>query len=1114
MSTSKVQAPFYPIRTEDLKDPTLFRLNTLLAHILEEIASIQGATGRSSFNSEIHAKAAYLSSTDVPTEENAVLTLGAAEKLFGADVIREAFTKRSWQGKPVRPLPKGAVELESSGNVRDMTVESIEEDGINVTITISYLAPDPIGDFIGISAYVEAPKDSGNIYFTGMHDYAPDEDGRSYAVLVLPQPSHEDQTWKIFFTSRTSVVANKLNTETDPYVEVLVHKRDVGYVEMPDVTPYDETVIGTDTFAFRGTIRFPTDEENYENISGIEINAWGPLNSDGTERPPDTGPHIIGIMAPPSPEQGNVDVTWTSDYWPRPVIYDYYKIRYTKIAKNGYRQENDPYESEILEVKPFSDLYQIPDVPFFRAGRVDQEGNWYDEMKWDQMKVKMLIDWAVYAPNADDRVNWAGVALWTMTPDGKFHDASGMIPFSAFREDENGNFYFVGQHAIEPDDIPSPRQTWRLIAVSYGKNERPKVDSNGNPTGPYKDLLTLPKVGDGSNLSASVTEYQFDNRTSPAKPIAKITLSFTEPPNPEETTYYTVWVTTTSTSITNPPDPYEFKQYAAFKYGSSVYEFWYDRPAVGSSTVRLWIGIVVCHSYYHPAPDTTTPYCYVDITAPGSPSQVTSFSVSMEDITNGPSPAFKILITYVKPNDPEIWYTTIERIACDQYYNPLSGAVWEKFGDICVHATAGVLTTESFGPWPYPPVNPEYWKFRAVSISRAGIRNESGIPTSNLYIPPIGTISGTYVTDIPTASFASSIRPVVLVSSKPTFPNSLYPPGTMFYHTVEGRLYRVNSSGNDWQYAIDGSKDIVSDSITSGQIAAGAISTSELYAGEILVGSGGSKPTRFRVNDASGTMAAFLGVDDTGVYYNWFRDIRIGPSMYSPVIIGNSSGLQIYNAFITLTGTWDGVQQTLALDPSSVFSPFVLSSPYGRVAMVSNVYSGTHISIKGPGSSLSDLKMYLYDDGSSTAVMSGITSVTGGVYGDPHFSIYLLLNRSTSRKRATINFGSSGLGALYVQVDNTYGNYVALESMSLLINDNTCINSSRNAYFASSVSINDQQVLTYRQPAISNPNVAPPSSGSNPADYFIGDAYNCVYEIYSTLIMVLNALRTHGLIGT
>lgn len=151
-----------------------------------------------------------------------------------------------------------------------------------------------------------------------------------------------------------------------------------------------------------------------------------------------------------------------------------------------------------------------------------------------------------------------------------------------------------------------------------------------------------------------------------------------------------------------------------------------------------------------------------------------------------------------------------------------------------------------------------------------------------------------------TSAFASTIRPVALFSSSPGLPSSLYPPGSMGYNTSTFSLLKVDPGGTFWQPAVNGSTDVISNSITAGQIAAGAISTSQLFAGEILVGGGGGKPTRFRVNDGFGSMVGFIGDNGSGFIGSYFVNMRIGTNINDPAFYADASQVYLKNVPLTL----------------------------------------------------------------------------------------------------------------------------------------------------------------------------------------------------------------------
>ncbi|MBM4094148.1 MAG: hypothetical protein FJ276_32795, partial [Planctomycetes bacterium] len=548
--------------------------------------------------------------------------------------------------------------------------------------------------------------------------------------------------------------------------------------------------------------------------------------------------------------------------------------------------------------------FTIPDVTVFKAGQQQEDGSFLSVMAWDVLRPDWLkFDWAALAPA--DRTNWTGIGIWIELPDGSQHDHTGWIPFADFARIPGDKFTATGSVAIEPTSIPSPPENWKIICVSYGVDGQPKRDSEGKVTGKSVTLATLTKWGVLTDLAATVAEYGWDETTEPSKPVARIDITYTNPQHADEGTTFTFWTHRTSTAVTEPPDAGKFAHEASkgWESGVSSLDIWIDRPPVGEPTERIWIRAAVWGRYYSGKPLNDSPVCYVDVTAPGAPAQVTGFSLTRNDLTS-PAKLFTVSINYTRPVSLEFWYALVERIACDSDYNPLPGAKWEHFMEVGAYATPGTPTSELAvrDGHVYPTAAAEYWKGRARSVSRAGIFNDTAPPTANLSIPTVTTIEGSKVVDIPTASFASGIRPVLLVASLPALPDALYPAGTVAYHTGEVRLYKVNSAGNAWVYAVDGGKDIVADSITAGQVAAGAIRTQELYAGEILVGRGGGKPSRFRVNDSFGNMAAFLGTDDADTYLNWFRDIRIGPNIAAPVIVGDGSGLSITDAAISITG--------------------------------------------------------------------------------------------------------------------------------------------------------------------------------------------------------------------
>lgn len=112
--------------------------------------------------------------------------------------------------------------------------------------------------------------------------------------------------------------------------------------------------------------------------------------------------------------------------------------------------------------------------------------------------------------------------------------------------------------------------------------------------------------------------------------------------------------------------------------------------------------------------------------------------------------------------------------------------------------------------------------------------------------------------------FASNIRPIELVTTLPTLPDSGYPEGTFVYKTndVPPRLYK--NEADVWVAAV-GPNDIQANSLTAAQIAAGAINADEIAAGAITV-------EKLALEDESGQTL----LDAQGFGPTWRRFIKSG----------------------------------------------------------------------------------------------------------------------------------------------------------------------------------------------------------------------------------------------
>jgi hypothetical protein len=174
----------------------------------------------------------------------------------------------------------------------------------------------------------------------------------------------------------------------------------------------------------------------------------------------------------------------------------------------------------------------------------------------------------------------------------------------------------------------------------------------------------------------------------------------------------------------------------------------------------------------------------------------------------------------------------------------------------------------------------------------------------------------------------------------------------------------------------------------------GSIGTTQLTASDILVGSGGTKPARFRVVDAYGNIIAFIGDDSAGFLGIYAQRLRVAPSFSSTQRIeATASGVALENVPFTMSGN-DGVYN---------FSAKINSTQGVRVENSSNSYNYSKLV---PGA------MYLYN-----------ASGNQGFYSATQIGI----GPGSSNEGITA-VASSGSSYMYVGPDSSYNIRIACMS--------------------------------------------------------------------------------------
>jgi hypothetical protein len=270
---------------------------------------------------------------------------------------------------------------------------------------------------------------------------------------------------------------------------------------------------------------------------------------------------------------------------------------------------------------------------------------------------------------------------------------------------------------------------------------------------------------------------------------------------------------------------------------------------------------------------------------------------------------------------------------------PIDSRVWDLYA--VSYDTNGNLNTL------LPGTTPRVTALQAVPQTSGSIKANRIDPS---------TLDGTVhvsagffgVNQINVAQFASGIMPILLEASDPTLPNALYPAGTIEYNTTSQSLKKVNAAGTAWIAMVNAGTDVVANTITAGQMAAGAIGTAQLFAGQIKVGGGAGMPSQFEVVDGSGSPIGWIGTD-SGNVGAWFKTCRVGGTAYSNAPFqadasGNTSwsfasGASTVNIdatnFIKVSNSSNN--QVIQLDPVNGFKVYDTANSWSVVVQADNL---------------------------------------------------------------------------------------------------------------------------------------------------------------------------------
>lgn len=375
---------------------------------------------------------------------------------------------------------------------------------------------------------------------------------------------------------------------------------------------------------------------------------------------------------------------------------------------------------------------------------------------------------------------------------------------------------------------------------------------------------------------------------------------------PEGATHFYIWVASPpNTAPKWDADPYAV---AVAETGNTVVEFWKPRDSVARTyqvavtvnnavvSIMPQIGVTVIKSITVPAIAPALEPVWWDI-------------VAESNIVAGAKYG-RYVITGSLPADVNRDFLRVERRFTQIGWNEPKSAWMLAFGP----PTLPFSQLQFEWKW---PAN-EYTEWRLGVVNHAGHVTWSGF-IKQIHLDGGNTVDGAAVTNIPAASLASGIQPVGIVTATANGNGELIISKTqeVVYNTTDQKTYRWVT---DRYRRRLGAGDLEADTVTAGVVAAGAIGTTQLAAAEILIGAGGGKPTRFRVNDAFGNMIAFLGDNQDGFVGGWFQRARIGGTYGSPVIDASSVGMSITNAALTVAATGGFNPTTITLNPTTGFT--------------------------------------------------------------------------------------------------------------------------------------------------------------------------------------------------
>jgi len=439
--------------------------------------------------------------------------------------------------------PYVAYVTQPAATLRDKIVDGVHR----VHIEASYRTPADLGAndrrFAGVELYLETPAGVKALGWYLWQGSNPNE----LVSLTVPNldPPGTDETWYLYFVSRSTSRRNPLHRRTDP-----PHPKETPYAAIgprtdpfataPDVRAFTAGNYNETTGSWSGALEFDATAEfllidwaamvpaeiHLPNWTGVQIWIRRPDGSGGSTYHQATGKIGLDAFRPPGPQGVHYDQirierrhvpaapeTWTL------IACSYDRNGVPNLNTQGIPQGPAAQITTVLApASPFTPVQDVTSIALTPTAELDPAMNGQnpaytiDAQGTETVGVQLKI-----TPPND--ANWLRTALYLDPATGELEPVA-EYPYSGT---------LPAPYNLEPVWRPRPdaNQTWRFVAASVGKNGVRNLPDR-TKAGTYLDVAITKVQGIGYPTITTVT-VQGDLWEGKQTGAVKITVNYTAP---------------------------------------------------------------------------------------------------------------------------------------------------------------------------------------------------------------------------------------------------------------------------------------------------------------------------------------------------------------------------------------------------------------------------------------------------------------------------------------------------------------------------------------------------------------------------------------------------------